>query len=575
MALLRRVETHIRVMGERDNLTLTDRTIDYRDASLPCEGSFQGFTQVHRDDSRFATSFFDRALSKIASSAAAGQSHTVLVCGPPKSGRSQTMYDVMGPGLVHLTAAALLAIPEATVHYAAFHVRDMLCIDSFSEQPVAVTEMPAPVGPLPLSAVRALEKPEDAVVVPTGKRTSSSCFVTFHVYKRMSNPDAAQRKDTFAIVTFVDLCSFEDAPFQDTQLLGDCVDRINKGVDPQFNRCMLTRLLEPSLVGGRSTCVVTAVTGNKSTSRAACLALDFTARIGRIGQIAPLCQMNVPRWADELPRDIHHLDAERHMRIEKAYAAGVASIYDRLLSFVQSKQDGNRARLAEDEELDGARRKMQAALAARLETVSGGGTDFHSQLAELSQETKRCRTDADEFDRQAATSHQQFRDHEAELKQIRSVRQDIDAAGQLELVKLDSAREVLEKEVRELDARSAAFRDAIADATGRTSILEERVRRAALIMNRNNALAKLDAKRRRVEDSLDEAAVRAKERYNSMCDERQRKSAAARVSHVEAKIVAKTASLAGLRGQSRDVTSPVLSSRYKAGASRSRRVTSE
>jgi hypothetical protein len=552
MALLRRVETHVRIMAERDNISATDRSLDYRDPSLPFGGSFAGFTQVHRDDNQYCEKFFQRSLLKIAGNAAAGQSHTVLICGPPRSGRSQTMYDVMGKGAVHLMADALLAIPDVVVHYTAHHVRGPSCYDSFTDKPIAFTEVPAPVGAFPLSTVKELGRAGDAVVVPAAKKATSSCIIAFHVYKRSAGSDAPQRKDAFAIVTFVDLCSFEDNCAEDLNLLSSTIDKVARGSDPEFDRCMLTRLLQASLVGGRTLTLVTAVTGSKSTARAACAALDFTLRAGKIGQIAPLCQLVAPRWQAELPADAHQAAAELQTRAVNAQQRGVAAAYSCILSLVSQKQASCRVMFGENEGIAAVRHRLRSNVGTRLQDLQSGDAFFEDRRQRLQQDQKRCRAEADDLERRCADLQHRLRDQENALHNVQAIRNDLEAASQLEIARCEADVESALRTKRDIDQREAAFNDAIAMADGHESMLADRVRRAALVLNRDNALNKLDTKRKRIEAALDDAAHRAKEVQERLFDDRQRKSAAARVSRAEAKVNAKAASLATLRGTSED-----------------------
>ena len=196
--MLKRVETHIRVMaspGQFHGITPTTVTLPATAGAPP--RTYGPFTRV-RDDAAAQgnQAFFDETLKSVAHSAAAGQSHTVLVCGPPASGRSQTVYNVTAPGIIQLMAEELLK-QDLVVTWSAFSVRGAKAHDAFTGNAVAVQSLPSPMGPLPLASVKPLEKALVVAKFHTVTCSSPSPAVTY---------DASEAAFNYPCLLDVDSC---------------------------------------------------------------------------------------------------------------------------------------------------------------------------------------------------------------------------------------------------------------------------------------------------------------------------------------------------------------------------------
>lgn len=154
---------------------------------------FAGFSRIHHQGATTGDnkSFYDEVLKKIIPSALAGQSFTILFCGAPASGRSQTMYTIdttknMGSityGMVHYIAQDLLSSgPNVRVFVNAYNARGSRCFDSRTDRVAPIRSYQSPLGPTPEVSSILLEKPEDAMIVPLNKRPDQTNFITFEIF---------------------------------------------------------------------------------------------------------------------------------------------------------------------------------------------------------------------------------------------------------------------------------------------------------------------------------------------------------------------------------------------------------
>lgn len=539
MPLLRNVETHVRVMAYPEKLGLGSSSVQLRNGER-----FDGFSRVHNDggDNK---AFFQDTLQKLAESACAGQSHTVLCMGPPSSGRSQTIYNVAGKGVVQLMAEELLRRPDTHVHYTAHHVRHGHVFDSMDERPVALQEMPAPVGPMPLSTVKLLEDPAAAVVVPKAKKVTSSCFVQFHVYHTLQA--APGRKDAFATITFVDVATIDETLSSDVAALEACIAQVGTpGAQPPWNACRLTQLLEASFTGGRTLTAIAAVVGHGAKDAAVSHTLRILSSLRKIEQVATLAQVAPPRFVDHLPHALNNLSGQWKRDSNDAYAAGVQTSYHLIRNALQEKQASLRNVLeTRNDDLDLARRKLNAELEERCANLKHQSSDARSDGEELLRDTQRAKERVTHLNQELMGVQERIAEGEATMDELEQDHEATEMHSKLR--EFEAQRRLHSAAIQQYEQANAQLAADLADAERRPDAVFEMVQRATLQMNYDNACRKLDARAHRYERILEAANDRAKHASDVSRDELVRRSHMSILENAEAKVQIKEASINRVR----------------------------
>jgi hypothetical protein len=451
-SLLRRVETHVRVMSypqqfavsrQHNNnnkdgiagasaaenvLTIIPATVasssptsaaspgHFNDDSSVSRRQFSGFSKIHMnsDTSSDNKAFFDDVLKKIVPSALGGQSFTVLFCGAPSSGRSQTMYTIdarrhggtQTTGMLHHLAEDLLnAGPNVKVMVSGYHVRGNKIFDSRNDRAVNIRQLPSPLGPTPETTSILLEKPEDACIIPNDKRPNGTCFVTVEIYNQQqtagptespsningnsiasaTGEDAAAgvsssvspapqtngntvTKGAFSIITFVDVASFDEPMPSDVVSLRNAISRHVAGNDPGFGDCRLTQLLEASICRGRTMIGIATVVGQPAALfDRTCTVLDFVSLLSTIEQIASVAQFQHPKWFNDLTFRIRELDRIHQDRMERMYQKGVSEVYLKMKLALTTKLAEVEKFMSENSEASERLAELRKSLRGRLE----------------------------------------------------------------------------------------------------------------------------------------------------------------------------------------------------------------
>ena len=568
-SLLRRVETHVRVMSFPDTFQHTTRhgppgtenvlTVRAPEREKPSR-QFAGFTRIHQNATTSLDNslFYDDVLRKIVPAAMAGQSFTVLFCGAPSSGRSQTMYTIdsrrdggaVTYGMLHHLAAELLDKKNVRVMVSAYHVRGHKVFDSRNDRPVPIRTLHSPLGPTPEVTSVLLEKPEDAMIVPNDKRTYGSCFVTFEIYHQMSigpnTVDAAaatgataattttnngERRGAFSIITFVDVASFDDPLPPDVVALKGCISRQIAGSDPVFSTCRLSELLEASICRGRSLIGIATVVGAPaSLFDRTCAVLDFVSLIGTIDQVATVCMFVHPKWLPDLPGAVRDLDAQHERRAQRNYERGVSEVYFALRRAFTAKLHAVEQHMAENSEPSSRLAQLRATLRDRLEQALA---QLHAAADDERQRIERNTLRAAALKREHDRAESALEGERGVLKVKmhdqylqRSALEQQEAEVSMELASHDESRRrhnrVLDDLQRAADGDVALMREA------KKSCLraQDKIRLHWSQFNYESALAKISSAKERAATMLDDATARAVIQDQSQRVERQQRKTA-------------------------------------------------
>lgn len=535
--MLRQAEAHVRVMASRDTVqTGAERnTLVYKGRNF---GPFSSVRQIADTNKKF----FDDCLRKVVFNAMAGQSYSIVVMGPPSSGRSQTVYNVVDsdPGIVHLFAEELLAQQNrGAVHvdFSAFHVRGDRLFDSANGELAACADFAAPLGAIPLVTTRPLVDAASCVIVPEGKRAASTCCTSFHVYTPLTqgnvqgaNGAVSVRRDAFATITIFDLAQFDVATPPDVQVLGVLLHQINTTSSAaleatNYKNCMLTRLLEQTLGGGAATLIAIAtITGRPELAEPNMSTLNVLEGFGRIRQVATLLQIAPPRWLANVPKSAATFRDAIANAYDSAFQRGLAESYQIWSKFISARQTEGWSAIAQlGEDLSHATHIVEnhveeekTAAAQHASQQSAMTTQFESEVAimekevasldhrlnELASETGRWNSEEIRLREWTEQETQRINSELAEkLTLTRQLQQDAESS-QRAIATMEARRRDAEKEIARLTElvqfdHSCLIYDASMERLhGRRTKLEQQLTRASDQVGAAHSLAKADRDRR-------------------------------------------------------------------------------
>ena len=387
--LLRSVETHVRILQAPENILIS------RDKSQPFT-SFEFTKPVSAGVGPIASSssttsskfqctslhsmttnkeFFGAVVRPCVANAIGGQSYTFLVCGPPASGRSQTLYGVAGreTGLLEYTARELLALSASstvgngsgapstaasvTTTFSSFLSMGDSIVDSQSQSEVSVREFPPPLGTMPLPQMNLLTDPTAVAAQPKLKVTyaHSSSFSQFHVYRSLSTADfnggskaanngaavggpaggpsalanaTGNNKYAMSVLTFIDVAAFASPMPADLQILMSLVrSLVTGGSDVNFKQTRLTQLLEQSLVGPTTLVGIGTISAKSEFQESASIMMRFLQDLNKINQVLMLMQLQVPKWLTETGAGLDGLARQRASLMQRSYERGVGDFF--------------------------------------------------------------------------------------------------------------------------------------------------------------------------------------------------------------------------------------------------------
>jgi hypothetical protein len=360
-ALLRSVECHVRLLQAPENVSvLRDKSQPFTQFEFCRSGGVGGplssnskfqCTSLHSMTSN--KDFFDNVVRPCIANAVGGQSYTFLVCGPPSSGRSQTLYGVAGrdPGMLELTARELLALgastsdlsASVTTTYSSFVCMGTSIVDSPTQAEALVREFPPPLGTIALPTMTLLADPLAVANQPKLKITyaHSSSFTQFHVYRSLNTQElknggnsnghptnGACAKYAMAVITFIDLAAFSVPVPPDVQGLVSLVTSLVSGSsDVNFRQSKLTELLEQSLVGPTTLVAIGNVSAKPDLQEPAANMLRFLMKLAQLNQILMLLQLQVPKWVGDTGAAMCSLSQQQSVVVQRAYERGVADFF--------------------------------------------------------------------------------------------------------------------------------------------------------------------------------------------------------------------------------------------------------
>ncbi|KAG8349023.1 hypothetical protein TRVL_00120 [Trypanosoma vivax] len=341
--ILRNVECHVRLMSHLENTSTSSSYTSVRIKNTQMDTWSDAFTvtRVHRGTS--TDIFFRDVIAPCVANCMAGQSYLFLVCGPPESGRSQTLYGSphqSAKGIIELAAEELLQYAAgksrdgthdpgkscATVTHSAFTMRGTHMVETRDGSPVPIVEFPPPLAATPLPHMQLLDSAQGAVLIPERKTSDTSCVVQFQVY---SPVDSLGRR-SMATLTFVDVAAFRQPNCTEIRHLVETVRRVvgvSEAGDPCFKQTKLTTLLESALVGYVTLVSITTISGRADLYGSACEALRFAETLSRIHQVLMLVHINTPKWFIDAAEKVDALRLTREQLLSDQRARGVHDYY--------------------------------------------------------------------------------------------------------------------------------------------------------------------------------------------------------------------------------------------------------
>lgn len=546
---LRRFETHVRIMSNAEYFSTKDNADGTTSLTMGSKPeSFDGFTHVHKAIAKNET-FFATTMSKVVDHAMAGQSTAILLCGPPGSGRSQTMYNVAGPGVVHLMAERLLKLEIERKVFStvqAYNVRGSHLCDTMKDNvTVSRRDFGQPVGEMVMSQLRLLEKPQDAVVVSSTKKPSTSSFIEFHVYTPVLA--RSERRDAFARIVFVDLASFDTVTPSDLQELTTAINQHNSGAVDNWSACELTKLMESFLLGSKAVMCIGTVIGRKELAEQTANTLRFISALSKMRFTPRLVQIVAPVHLSAFPNSLLQFASEREKVLDAEHSVGEKSVFDAVRKLILLRLDELRGLLS------GGDFDIQEARQAMHEQGSQLSTQLRDQReAESSklQETIQKKNDLERKIAHCLKILGEINDKSSALEREqlceRSRFQMEGSATESELDRRRKGEQKRSREMMELVEQEKQFQEEVRRSNDDSHRTFSSVQHITSQMNFENAMDKIAFKKRRLEERLENAALKARACIKSTQEDRERKGRAARLSNMESKVQVKKAVAASI-----------------------------
>jgi hypothetical protein len=532
--------------------------------------------------------FFDAVIRPCVANAIGGQSYTFLVCGPPQSGRSQTLYGAAAgrePGILELTATELLALggkktttaaatssalrpsgDDIAVTYSTFVAMGHSLIDAATNAEAHVKEFPPPLGTIAMPSMALLTDPLAVASQPKLKVAYShaSSFTQFHVYRSLnteqdlkpaaaaansssnsyssaatsSSSSSGGAKYAMSVLTFIDVAAFSAPTLPpDLQCLTNLVTNlVSGGSDVNFRQCRLTQLLEQSLVGPATLVGIGNISAKPELQQPAGAMLRFLMSLLRMNQVLMLLQLQVPRWVTETSAAMDVLCRQQQLVVQRSYERGVSDFFAAASSVASRMCDANEMFLECVRSAEDVRADVRRQVTDRVRELQGTIAHSAAEIESAATITKALREQTDRGNQELQVVEERIAKMQQDIAQC-----DFNADHRVTELRLhvDDLANATAGRRGELDGHKQDCQDHLASAAE----YEQSARKFLgdlEFVQRHHSLAheinELAAKKRRLEEDLELASRAAHTTNEAHRLERQRRSKMARVTLLEAKV---------------------------------------
>ena len=534
--ILKPVETHVRIMSHASNCTLTSNTM-----AIPLPGEMADpktfhVSRVHKPP-QTNQEFYTDVIRPAVTSCLAGQSYTIMFVGPASSGRSHNIYGSASElGMVHLVAADLLKEKDCTAHVSGFKCNGEKIVETVhGTDNVYRRELPAPFGKVALPPAKLLTQIHDAAIIPGHRSSTDSCFIQFHIYRKL---EAHTLRSAFATLTLIDTAAFQHPVLpSDVSILSNCIERVNQGVDPQFDRCMLTCMLENALIGSTSLITVATVTGRSETSRETTATLKFVELAGKVNQVGSIVHIQPPAQFPEWIRAWDEVKGRMHEGVRQAHEAGCSAVA-RLISnqLTQTMASAPKALEASDKLVNEAREHIANQL-KQVEQAQGGQFDvLEEETAALLNKAQEHREKSQRFLKMVREQKTQGDIYEEEIQQIEGDIEQTNIMSEMKLAQMDTVIGQGKRDRDRYAERRAQLRTERETYDQRNSIHDEQLAFEAVHWQHSSEMASLGKKRVRLEAALSDASENAATTNTSQRMTRERKSRMSIITNMEMQV---------------------------------------